>query len=83
MSYITFDNRIENINMTIDKSWIFENDRFSDRYWNGAMAFLERAKNYMNEDGFVSCPCINCLNVTMQTLPVVEAHIIDKGFSRT
>ena len=65
----------------IDKSWIFEKNRFGDKYWSGATAFIENAKKYVNEDGLVKCPCIRCVNGLMQTIDVLEAHIIDRGFN--
>ena len=35
----------------------------------------------MTEDGLVKCPCIRCVNGLMQTIDVLEAHIIDRGFN--
>ena len=34
----------------------------------------------MNDDGTVKCPCKRCVNKILQTIDVLEAHIIDHGF---
>ncbi|EXB94459.1 hypothetical protein L484_018960 [Morus notabilis] len=44
------------------------------------MAFLEMAKNHVNEKGQIRYPCNNCVNYFWHTLEEVDAHIIRKGF---
>ena len=66
--------------MATDKSWINLRDRLSDEYWNGAMEFVKKARNFVNDRGLVRCPCKKCVNVLHQPIEVMEAHIIDHGF---
>ena len=35
--------------MAIDKSWINLRDCLSDEYWNDAMKFVQKAKNFVND----------------------------------
>ena len=66
--------------MATDKSWINLRDRLSDEYWNGAMEFVKKARNFVNDRGLVRCPCKKCVNVLHQPIEVMEAHIIDHRF---
>ncbi|XP_062095533.1 uncharacterized protein LOC133801361 [Humulus lupulus] len=68
--------------MPIDKSWTTLRNRNCDAYWNGLQAFLKMAKEHVDCDGRVLCPCVRCLNVKLQTIDTVEAHIFDKGFQQ-
>ena len=47
----------------IDKSWITVRNCMFDQFWNGAMSFIERAKNFVDQRGLVRCPCKKCVNV--------------------
>ena len=35
--------------MVMDKSWIYLRDCFSNEYWNGAMEFVQKAQNFVND----------------------------------
>ena len=67
--------------MSIDKSWIHLRNRLSDEYLAGVQAFIDIAKNYTNDEGLVRCPCKKCNNGLWQRISVIEAHIIDIGFT--
>ena len=67
----------------MDKSWIMEPNRLSSEYLNGVEAFLDKARNYANEEGLIRCPCVYCVNSFSHTLSTVEAHLIDRGFQQS
>ena len=58
-------------------------NRYDDAYWNGLQAFLRMAKEHVDCDGRILCPCVRCLNVKLQTIDTVEAHVFDKGFQQS
>src|SRR3954470_19625695 len=68
--------------MTIDKSWIKLANRRSLEFQDGLKQFVERARNYVNEQGCVSCPCNRCNNFDTQTINIVEWHIFRYGFQQ-
>ncbi|XP_060966095.1 uncharacterized protein LOC133034747 [Cannabis sativa] len=66
--------------MSINKTWIKNPNKLSDEYGAGVVAFLERAKNFVDETGLVKCPCNKCVNIQLQTINVIEHHLFNNGF---
>ena len=53
----------------------------SNQYLDGAHAFIDISKIYVNEEGLVRCPCRKFVNGLWQPIEIIEAHIIDHGFN--
>ena len=67
--------------MTIDKSWTTIRRRgSSNEFWNGLQHFLQMAKPFVNDRGFIKCPCRRCLNNASHQLEDLESHIFRNGF---
>ena len=67
--------------MTIDKSWTTIRRRgSSSKFWNGLQNFLQMAKLFVNDRGFIKCPCNRCLNNDSHQLEDLESHIFRYGF---
>ncbi|KAL5552411.1 hypothetical protein UlMin_002587 [Ulmus minor] len=67
--------------MTIDKSWTTIRRRgSSNEFWNGLQHFLQMAKPFVNDRGFIKCPCRRCLNNASHQLEELESHIFRNGF---
>ncbi|KAL5573309.1 hypothetical protein UlMin_022906 [Ulmus minor] len=67
--------------MTIDKSWMTIRRRgSSNEFWNGLQHFLQMAKPFVNDRGFIKCPCRRCLNNASHQLEYLESHIFRNGF---
>ncbi|KAL5574335.1 hypothetical protein UlMin_023932 [Ulmus minor] len=67
--------------MTIDKSWTTIRRRGSStEFWNGLQHFLQMAKPFVNDRGFIKCPCRRCLNNASHQLEDLESHIFRNGF---
>ena len=67
--------------MTIDKSWTTIRRRgSSNEFWNGLQHFLQMAKPFVNDRGFIKCPCRRCLNNASHQLEELESHIFQNGF---
>ena len=67
--------------MTIDKSWTtFRRRGSSSEYWNGLQKFLQMAKPFINDRGFIKFPCNCCLNNASHQLEDLESHIFRYGF---
>ncbi|XP_062113197.1 uncharacterized protein LOC133824334 [Humulus lupulus] len=69
--------------MAIDKSWTKLRNRACDAYWIGLQNFMNMASQYKDCDGRIRCPCVRCMNLRLQTLDVVQAHIFDRGFHQS
>ncbi|XP_062086582.1 uncharacterized protein LOC133792694 [Humulus lupulus] len=69
--------------MAIDKSWTKLRNRACDAYWNGLQNFINMASQHKDCDGRIRCPCVRCMNLRLQTLDVVQAHIFDRGFQQS
>ncbi|KAL5560887.1 hypothetical protein UlMin_030634 [Ulmus minor] len=67
--------------MTIDKSWTTIRRRgSSNEFWNGLQHFLQMAKPFINDRGFIKCPCRRCLNNASHQLQDLESHIFRNSF---
>ncbi|KAL5565184.1 hypothetical protein UlMin_028348 [Ulmus minor] len=67
--------------MTIDKSWTTIRRRgSSNEFWNGLQHFLQMAKPFVNDRGFIKCPCRRCLNNASHQLEDLESYIFRNGF---
>ena len=60
-----------------------EPNQLSSEYLNGVEAFLDKARNYANEEGLIRWPCVYCVSSFSHTLSMVEAHLIDRGFQQS
>ncbi|XP_062112440.1 uncharacterized protein LOC133823592 [Humulus lupulus] len=69
--------------MAIDKSWTKLRNRACDVYWDGLQNFINMASQHKDCDGRIRCPCVRCMNLRLQTLDVVQAHIFDRGFQQS
>lgn len=67
----------------MDRSWIHETNRVSQRFKDGVIQFLDVARNSLNSNGETLCPCRKCANILIQTLPAIQAHICTYGFIST
>uniref|UniRef100_A0A803PJW4 Transposase-associated domain-containing protein n=1 Tax=Cannabis sativa TaxID=3483 RepID=A0A803PJW4_CANSA len=68
--------------MVIDKTWTTLN-RCDPAFWIGLQAFLAMASQHVDCDGRIKCPCVECLNLRLQTLDVVRAHVHRWGFQQS
>ena len=67
--------------MMIDKSWTTIRRRgSSSEFWNGLQNFLQMAKPFVNDRGFIKFPCNRCLNNGSHQLQDLESHIFRNGF---
>ena len=67
--------------MTIDKSWTTIRRRsLSSEYWNGLQKFLQMAKPFVNDRGFIKYLCIHCLNNSSNQLEDLESYNFRYGF---
>ncbi|MFS7971963.1 putative Transposase-associated domain-containing protein [Helianthus anomalus] len=66
--------------MTLDKSWTKITNKVDPVFINGAIAFAERGKTYVDSEGRIHCPCKKCVNVRRHVPTVVADHIIYNGF---
>ncbi|KAL5569490.1 hypothetical protein UlMin_026065 [Ulmus minor] len=67
--------------MTIDKSWTTIRRRgSSNEFWNGLQHFLQMAKPFVNDRGFIKCLCRRCLNNASHQLEDLESLIFRNGF---
>ncbi|KAM6576701.1 hypothetical protein CsatB_028538 [Cannabis sativa] len=69
--------------MSIDKTWINNPNKLSDEYATGVLAFVERARLFVDETGLVKCPCNKCVNIQLQKIDVLEHHLFNNGFLLT
>ncbi|CAH9139349.1 unnamed protein product [Cuscuta epithymum] len=69
--------------MKIDKSWIHIKNRLSQEYWKGLQGFIDYAKDFVNEEGKISCPCKRCVNGEIFPPKDVRRHIFECGFDVT
>ncbi|XP_026449694.1 uncharacterized protein LOC113349871 [Papaver somniferum] len=62
----------------IDKSWVKERDRLSDKYLKGVASFIQMTKNYLlnNNKELCTFPCKKCVNRNPPTtLAEIEHHL--------
>ncbi|XP_020082508.1 uncharacterized protein LOC109706120 [Ananas comosus] len=65
----------------MDKSWM-KKPRSSTEYKEGVNQFLDFAFRNASNGGKIMCPCIRCVNSSLQTLDDVKVHLICDGFLR-
>ncbi|XP_020088047.1 uncharacterized protein LOC109710040 [Ananas comosus] len=65
----------------MDKSWMTK-PRNSDAYKNGVLQFLEFAFCNASYSGKIMCPCVRCVNCSLQTYEDAKIHLICDGFLR-
>lgn len=49
----------------------------------GVKAFIDRAKDYVNEEGKIRYPCGKCLNRSLQPLEIVKSHLVRNGIQQS
>ncbi|CAI0396796.1 unnamed protein product [Linum tenue] len=64
----------------MDRSWIHEPNRFSEKFLKGLYNFILFAKASAR-DGRFACPCQKCVNMQRFSPGVVSSHILQNGFS--
>ncbi|KAI3912918.1 hypothetical protein MKW98_008330 [Papaver atlanticum] len=68
----------------IDKSWVEERNRLSDKYVKGVESFIQMTKKYLlskNEE-LCTCPCKKCVNRNPPTsLAEIEHHLFTTGMA--
>ncbi|KAJ0490081.1 putative Transposase-associated domain-containing protein [Helianthus annuus] len=66
--------------MPLGKSWTKITNKVDPVFINGAIAFAERGKTYVDSEGRIHCPCKKCVNARRHVPTVVADHIIYNGF---
>ncbi|KAL6577531.1 hypothetical protein OROMI_009859 [Orobanche minor] len=66
----------------MDKSWMYIEDRWSDKYSAGMKKFMDMARRHCR-DAMIRCPCRSCRNVIYNKQNIVENHLRDKGMDVT
>ncbi|KAL5537822.1 hypothetical protein UlMin_043515 [Ulmus minor] len=70
--------------MTINKSWTtIRRCGSSNEFWNGLQHFLQIAKSFVNDRGFIKYPCRRCLNNASHQLEDLESHIFRNGLQKS
>ena len=67
----------------MDKTWMQEPNRFSEKYVLGVRSFIRFAKDHKGPRSNIRCPCCECLNVDIRTTDEVEDHLFLNGISLT
>ena len=65
-----------------NRNWIIEDQRLSVEFAGGMTEFMAIARQHVNIEGRVKCPCKRCNNVLMQKIPDIENHLFIRGFKR-
>ena len=65
-----------------NRNWIIEDQRLSVEFAAGMTEFMTMARQHVNIEGRVKCPCKRCNNVLMQQIPDIENHLFIRGFKR-
>ncbi|XP_026432445.1 uncharacterized protein LOC113329835 [Papaver somniferum] len=68
----------------IDKSWVEERDKLSDKYLEGVASFIQMTKNYLSSknEELCTCPCKKCVNRNPPTsLAEIENHLFTNGMA--
>ncbi|KAJ0494170.1 putative Transposase-associated domain-containing protein [Helianthus annuus] len=66
--------------MPLGKSWTKITNKVDPVFINGAIAFAERGKTYVDSEGRIHCPCKKCVNARRHVPTVVADHIIYNCF---
>ena len=66
--------------MSIDKSWIKIPNSLSKEYQKGIDNFIEYAKQYVDDDGLIRCPCRRCHNSGFISYDTMTYHLRINGF---
>ena len=74
---VTCDNDIE-----MDKSWMQELTRCSDRYLKGIEEFLRMAHQCVDANGILRCPCSDCSNRYFRNIELAKSHLYQHGIDR-
>ncbi|KAJ0861919.1 putative Transposase-associated domain-containing protein [Helianthus annuus] len=78
--YLFIQFKSQDFAMTLDKSWTKITNKVDPVFINGAIAFAERGKTYVDSEGRIHCPCKKCVNARRHVPTVVADHIIYNGF---
>ena len=66
--------------VAMDKGWVYEKNRFGEKYSEGVRGFVGMAARCVDSRGQIRCPCRKCRNVVFQVLDKMEDHIYINGF---
>ncbi|XP_026460020.1 uncharacterized protein LOC113360771 [Papaver somniferum] len=67
----------------LDKSWMFENDRFGQVYRDGVKNFIKYASTYGPWKTLCPCPCSRCLNGGRLDIKEVQQHLYEYGIDKS
>ncbi|KAJ9684632.1 hypothetical protein PVL29_016883 [Vitis rotundifolia] len=67
----------------MDKSWMNLQNRLSNEYANGVKTFLQVAKNQVNQNGKIHCPCKHCQNAFWKSIYDIETYLYKCGIFTT
>ncbi|KAK1415564.1 hypothetical protein QVD17_31347 [Tagetes erecta] len=69
--------------MSLDKSWLSNPNRRSPEYQQGIDSFVEMAKEHVDKDGNIRCPCTRCYNSVLIPWVKMDYHLQIWGICRT
>ena len=58
-------------------------NKLSKEYMRGDKPFVDKAKDYVNKEGKIRCPCRKCLNRSFQPLEIVKSHLVRNGIQQS
>ena len=58
-----------------NRNWIIEDQRLSAEFAAGMTEFMAMARQHVNIERQVKCPCKRCNNVLMQKISDIENHL--------
>jgi hypothetical protein len=67
----------------MDMSWMHEPTRCSDRYLKGVEEFLRMARQYVDANVIMRCPCRDFANQYFCHIELVKSHLYQHGIDRT
>ncbi|XP_021804336.1 uncharacterized protein LOC110748694, partial [Prunus avium] len=66
----------------MDRSWMLIPNRLDKDYIAGVKSFIDAANKHLNSDNETRCPCRDCQNGRLFSLPVIWRHLITRGISQ-
>ncbi|XP_057986632.1 uncharacterized protein LOC131171176 [Hevea brasiliensis] len=65
----------------MDRSWMLNKNKFSSEYIQGVRSFLDVAKQNVDSNGRIRCPCKNCNNCYLKKVAEVKQDLFLHGFA--
>jgi hypothetical protein len=75
--------RFQNTDVEMDRSWMRETTRSSERFQEGVEEFMRMAVKCVDVRGMTKCPCRDCANRYYHHIEMVEGHLYMNGFNPT